>query len=517
MDASTDEPHSTAHPVVIVATAVVAVALQTLVAEADPAQAGPESTGLPVSDPWVLLAIGVFVCALAAAAFLSLAELALVSVNKVRIGRLAEEGHRRARALVELFADEDVSYLTGLLVAINVLIIIMANVTAWIVIRTGCDHLAVPAAALQIVVALMVAEIAPKTLASHDPERYALAVALPIRALVRSLPFRVGIGTVNAVSRPLRRALGVSELHRRTLITEEELEVMADVAEEEGVIEAEEGQMIDGIIAIGDRTAREVMVPRLDVIALEGSATVGEAADLISEEGKSRVPVYEGNHDNMIGVLYANDILAFLSQPDARDATPVRELVRPAFSVPDTMYIDNVLKELQARKVHIALVFDEHGGFDGVVTIEDILEEIVGGIQDEHDDEAEGIVQTGDDEWLVQATTPRHELEAALGIELPDGEYDTTSGFVVTTLNTLPDPGEEILYGGYAFVVGETEGPRIKTVIVRRLSAAEAFDRDAEGPELRAVEYEDGSASRRKTTRRGRGASGRPGPDAPAQ
>jgi putative hemolysin len=486
MDAKTDEPNSgsdqrpqrrAARSLVLLV--ALCIALGTTVVGAPAAgESGPEgeSPSLGFTDPRVILAVAVILASLLAIAFLSLAELSMVSVNRARLKRLAEDGDGRAQALQELFADEDSSYLSGIMTGIAVLIIILANATAWVVRSTGYAHLAPYATAAQIGVTLLVGEIIPKTMGAHQPERYALALAYAVRFVVRSLVFRATLKIMNAISRPVSRLFGVAAPHPRTRVSQEELEAMADVAEEEGVLEASEAQMIDGIISFRELTAREIMVSRMDVVAIEANCSIGEAADTIAREGKSRVPIYEADRDHIVGVLYANDVLARLYAGDAESS--VGELARQPLAVPETMRIDRLFRELQQRSVHIAIVIDEHGGFDGIVTVEDILEEIVGGIHDEHDTEEELIIRLGADEWRVQASTPRHELEAELDIELPEGDFDTVAGFLATQTGSLPGPGERIVHQGFAFVVGQVNGPRIRTLTVKRLSAQEMRDED---------------------------------------
>ncbi len=491
MDATTDEPNSpfARRPArhgrsvaVLLGAPLAAHALWAMGDGSAPSTRAP----LDWSHPAVLVALAAGLAALCMMAFLSLSELALVSVSRPRVRKRAEEHDRRAELLMVLFADEDASYLSGIMIAINVLVIVVANTTALVAIRTGHGSHGPWIAAVQILVTLLVGEIIPKTLATHHAERYALLVAPPVHRLVHSLVFRWGLGVVNAVSRPVRRLFGVTELRGRVLVSSEEIEALADVAEEEGVLEAEEAHMIDGIVAFRDLTTREIMVSRVDVVALPADCSLPDAVDTITREGKSRIPVYEGDLDHVAGVLYANDLLA--AYHEGRASGTVRELVRPAFAVPDTMRIDALFRELQRRRVHMALVIDEHGGVDGIVTIEDVLEEIFGGISDEHDTEEDPVVSMGPGEWRFLANTSRHEVETVLGIALPDGDFDTIAGFMMTELHALPHTGERVDHEGYAFVVGEVEGPRVRTVLVRRLSAVEAVrdaldDADRAGPE----------------------------------
>ncbi len=253
-------------------------------------------------------------------------------------------------------------------------------------------------------------------------------------------------------------------------ISAEELRLIVERGGEQGVLEAEEEQMIHAVIELGDRRVHEVMVPRTAIVALSSEATYEQAIDLIVDEGHSRVPVYEDSIDEVVGILYAKDLLPFLK--DGSDPRPVlRTLLRTPVFVPESMSIDDLLHELQRRKVHLAIVLDEYGGTAGLVTIEDLLEEIVGEIQDEYDVEEPIVERLSDDEARVDGRASIDDLADAFDMELEledDDEYDTVGGLVFHRLGKLPQPGDRIAVDGLSLTVESTDGRRVDKVLAVR-------------------------------------------------
>jgi putative hemolysin len=242
-----------------------------------------------------------------------------------------------------------------------------------------------------------------------------------------------------------------------------------DVAEEEGVLEEEEGEMIRSIFEFGDTVAREIMVPRIDMQAADVSMSLSEIVDLAVEEGHSRVPVYEGTADRVLGIFYVKDSLRFLRQ--GRMDVDVREIIRPAYFVPETKKVDELLREMQKRRVHVAVVVDEYGGTAGLVTIEDILEEIVGEIQDEFDTEEAMVEHVNENESIVDAMMTLSDINDALSLALDEEDVDTLGGYVYARLGRVPEPGDEVHEPYVSLVVEEVEGNRITRVRVVRHSA----------------------------------------------
>jgi putative hemolysin len=269
---------------------------------------------------------------------------------------------------------------------------------------------------------------------------------LPLRALERRLL------TVLGVTRP-------NDPHW----AEEELRLLVESGQEDGVLEQEERQMIHGIFELSEVTAREVMVPRIDVVAASQDTLVDELLDLIVATGHSRVPIYDGSVDNISGVVHAKDVLKHLKAGNLND--PVRPLARPAHFVPEAKKVDELLQELQQRRVHMAIVVDEYGGTAGLITIEDLLEEIVGEIRDEYDQAEEARVeQISDREAIFDARTSIREVNELLALDLPDDEFDTLGGLVYDRLGKVPAIDDEVHVDSCLIRVMSTEGRRIKKV-----------------------------------------------------
>ena len=241
---------------------------------------------------------------------------------------------------------------------------------------------------------------------------------------------------------------------------------MVDAGEETGIIEEDEKEMIYSIFEFGETLAREVMVPRIDIVAVESKAPVQQALDLILKRGHSRIPVYEETVDNIIGLLYAKDLLGHLRDGNATVA--LRDILRPAYFIPETKKADELLQDLQQRKVHMAIVVDEYGGTAGLVTVEDLVEEIVGEIQDEYDAEEPFIEVITDDEFIFNARVDLDDVNKLMNVQLPSEGGDTLGGFIYSQLGKVPKVGDEILFDGIKIAVLSVAGRRIKKVKVNR-------------------------------------------------
>jgi len=399
--------------------------------------------------------------------FFSASETALFSSNRLTLRRLSDSGDRRARVAHQLFEDPG-ELLTTLLVG-NTIADIGASVLATsIAIRlVGHGHGEWVAFVTVTLVVLIFSEIAPKTLAARRADRMALWVAEPIRAIGRVLGPLIRV--LSLIATTLIRPFGAPITTRPPLVTEEQLRFLVQVGEEEGVIEEEEREMIHSIFEMGDTLVREVMRPRIDIIGLPSSATIDEALGLMIEYGHTRLPIYEGSVDHIVGVVYVRDVLPALRE--GRRDTPVLKVLRPAFFVPETKKVDELFREMQQKKVSMAIVLDEYGGTEGLVTMEDILEEIVGEIQDEHDLEEKPIQIVDDHTAVVNGRTHIHEVNEALDLSLPDDtvDVDTVAGLIYQHLGRVPQQGETITVNGVELRVERTVGQRIVKVRVSRL------------------------------------------------
>ncbi len=292
----------------------------------------------------------------------------------------------------------------------------------------------------------------------------ALLVARPIGVLGRVLAPLIRVLSVAATT--LVRPFGGPITPRPPLVTEEQLRFLVQVGEEEGVIEEEEREMIHSIFEFGDTLVREVMRPRIDLIGVPATATINEALTKMTEHGHSRFPIYEGNIDHIVGVVYVRDLIPALRQ--GRVDQPVLDVRRPAYFVPETKKVAELFREMQRKKVSIAIVLDEYGGTAGLVTMEDLLEEIVGEIQDEYDLEEKPIQLLNEHTAVVNARTHIHEVNDLLGLSLPEENVDTIAGLVYTVFGRVPTQGESATLPGAELRVEKTLGQRITKVRITR-------------------------------------------------
>jgi putative hemolysin len=425
-------------------------------------------------------------------AFFVMAEIALVSVRRSRIDQLVEEGNPGARRVRRLI-DEPGRFLAVAQLGLT-FIGFFASAFAAVSLVTGLASLLVgfgvePAlagnVALVVVTILLAlftiifAELIPKAIALGRPERFALALSRPIDLLARLLSPIVTV--LNGITRWVARSIGV-DMNQEAAISADELRLIVERGGEQGVLEAEEEQMINAVIELGERRVHEVMVPRVAMAALPDDGTLEEAIDLVVEVGHSRIPVYHDSIDEIVGILYAKDLLPYL-KPDAGPRPAIRKLLRPPVLVPESMTVDDLLHEFQRRKVHIAIVLDEYGGTAGLVTIEDLLEEIVGEIQDEYDAEEPMVERLSDHEARIDGRADVDELLELfdLDLKLEDAEeYDTVGGLMYHRIGGVPSPGDTVEVDGLRLQVETTDGRRVGKVLVTRRMDKQTAD-DGEG------------------------------------
>jgi magnesium and cobalt exporter, CNNM family len=427
-------------------------------------------------------------------AFFVAAEIALVSVRRSRIDQLVEEGRSSAKRVRRLIDDP------GRFLAVSQLgltfIGFFASAFAAVSITTSMEALltglgmeAKLAANISLLIVTIIlalftivfAELIPKSIALASPERFALVLSRPIDLLIRL--FGPIVSVLNGITRWVARSMGV-DMNQEAQISADELRLIVERGGEQGVLEAEEEQMINAVIELGERRVHEVMVPRVAIAGLAADASLEDAIDLVVDVGHSRIPVYRDSVDDVVGILYAKDLLPYLKS-DAGPRPALRKLLRPPVLVPESMTIDDLLHELQRRKVHIAIVLDEYGGTAGLVTIEDLLEEIVGEIQDEYDVEEPMVVRLSDHEARVDGRADVDELLELfdLDLKLEDAEeYDTVGGLMYHRVGGVPAPGDSIDVDGLRLTVESTDGRRVGKVLVTRQIKGEPGD-EADGGE----------------------------------
>jgi putative hemolysin len=419
-------------------------------------------------------------------------EIALVSIRRSRVEQLVDEGRPGARRVRRLL-DEPGRFLAVSQLGLTV-IGFFASAYAAVSLVESLKGLIAPIAgtsaqgiALVIVTILLAlftivfAELVPKTLALANAERVAIALSLPIEFLARALSPLIALLT--GITSTIAKAFGAN-VSNEAQITAEELRLIVERGGEQGVLEAEEEQMINAVIELGSRRVHEVMVPRIAMATIQATATFDEAIETIVEHGHSRIPVYDESVDEILGILYAKDLLPFLRE-SAGPRPDLRTLLRTPVYIPESMTVDDLLHEFQRRKVHLAIVLDEYGGTAGLVTIEDLLEEIVGEIQDEYDVEEPMVVRLSDDEARLDGRASVDDLaelfDTNLGLEDED-EYDTVGGLIYHRIGGVPTPGDRVEVDGLTLTVESTDGRRVgKVLAVRRRDENGGLTPDEDG------------------------------------
>jgi putative hemolysin len=442
---------------------------------------------LPITDLLVIAFLTIL------EGFFVASEIALVSVRRSRVDQLVEEGNASARRVRRLIDDPGrflavsqlgltfLGFFASAYAAVNLVTGLKGLLERIDVLRGSAEAIALIAVtALLALFTIVFGELVPKTLALAHAERTAIAFSGPIDVLGRILGPIVAVLT--GVTRTITRAFG-ADVTAEAQISAEELMLIVERGGEQGILEAEEEQMIHAVIELGERRVHEVMVPRTAITGLPASASFEEAIDRVMEDGHSRVPVYEGSIDEVIGILYAKDLLPFLK--DGSGPRPaLRSLLRTPVFVPESITIDDLLHEFQRRKVHIAIVLDEYGGTAGLVTIEDLLEEIVGEIQDEYDEEEPMVVRLSDDQARIDGRASVDELGELFETELEledEDEYDTVGGLVFHRIGGVPKPGDQVSVDGLILTVESTDGRRVgKVLVVRQPVTADVADDEAD-------------------------------------
>jgi CBS domain containing-hemolysin-like protein len=409
---------------------------------------------------WLLLAavLALFV----GSAVLALSETAFTKVSRIRAMALAEDGNRRATRLVKMLEDP-ARTLNSVLLILLVFQFTAATLVGVLLEQLGAVAVLV-GTVLEVTLFFVFSEVAPKTYAVQHPEAAAMRVTPLLWFLTHFAPLRILsrglIGVANVV-------LPGKGLKQGPYVTEEEIRTMADVAAQEEAIAGEERKLIHSIFEFGDTVVREVMLPRPDIVAVEVEQTIEAAIECAIDNGFSRLPACEGGTDNIVGLVYLKDLVGRARAGEVDH--PVREAVRPAVFVPEQKRVAELLREMRTQKFHMAIVVDEHGSTAGLVTLEDLLEEIVGEIADEYDPDEPSVEHLGDGSLRVPGRTPIDEVSEELGVELPDTEWDTVGGLVFNLLGHVPGEGETVRFQDLELRTERVQGNRIVSVLITRV------------------------------------------------
>jgi magnesium and cobalt exporter, CNNM family len=405
------------------------------------------------------LTVAGIVVLLITSAFFAMAETAFVRMNRIRAMSLDEEGRKGAKRLSALLQEpENTLNLVLLFLLIGQLV---AGTLVGVLFEGRLGGYGVLIGTVgEVIVFFVLAEVAPKTYAVQHTESAALRLSGPLWALTSFPPLRVLSRFLIWVANVILPGKG---LKKGPYTTEEDIRTMADVAADEQVIEREERRLIHSIFEFGDTVVREVMVPRPDMVGVEADGTVDAALEKAIQAGYSRLPAFGEGPDDILGLVYLKDIIRRTRENGGAHGT-LRELVRPAVFVPEQKRVAELLREMQQDKFHMAVVIDEYGGTAGLVTLEDLLEEIVGEIVDEYDVEAPRVERLPDGGLRVAGGTPIDEVNELLEIELPDTDWDTVGGLMFNLLGHVPIEGEAVDFQGLEFRAERVQGRRILTI-----------------------------------------------------
>ena len=412
--------------------------------------------------PWIA------VLCLMATMFFSAAEMAFIAANRLRLRHMAEEGSKIAARYLEAFSRPE-RILSTAMMGVTISHIVASSITTVVLLPKFGGWAWLVATAVITPLMLVFGEIIPKAFAREWATSLILRLFRPLRwASALLVPF---VFTANLIVSSVLRLFGGPRADTRHFVSREELKALLAMEPGEAEVTTQEAEMIDKIFDLGDTTVREIMVPLVEVAMLPETATTDDAIALVQRRGFSRIPIYRQRETNIVGVVGAMDILA-----RGGEVARLTDLMRPPVYVPETKRIDDLLREMQRARNHMAVVVDEYGGSTGVVTLEDILEEIVGEIHDEHDRAPASVERLPDGSFLVAARTNLEELNEALDWTLPKRDYETVAGLVLATLHRIPRRGEVFHVDGYTITVLEADE--------RHVTAVKITPPPAPGPQL---------------------------------
>ncbi|MDQ3543248.1 MAG: hemolysin family protein [Actinomycetota bacterium] len=440
--------------------------------------AGESARGAVLSGPNLAMLLAIIVI-LVVLGYLAIAETSLNRISRVKAQAIADSrGTKASKALVRLVTHPE-RFINPLLTTVTVLQMGQAFLTTLLADRMfGAIGVAV-GFVLNVIVFFVLTEAMPKTWAVLSAERAALFTARATEWLVSFPPLRVISRGLIGLTNVLLPGKGLKE---GPFVSEQELLGIVGAAADDDVIEHEERELIESIIEFGDTVAREVMVPRPDMLIVANDATVTAALDMAIANGVSRLPVHGADGDDIVGLAYTKDLIR--SEREGRGDEPVLDLARPVHFIPENKPVSRLMREMQKGKFHLAIVADEYGGIAGLITLEDCLEELVGEIVDEYDVETDTVQRLPNGDYLVAGGTPVEELNDLLDVTLPNEEWDTVGGYIFGTLEHVPEIGESVVHEGWRLTVEELDGRRIRRIRIRYVpefeSARAEADRDGD-------------------------------------
>lgn len=422
-------------------------------------------------------------------AFFAMSEMAIVTLNDSKIEKMAENGHKKAKKILKLTEDSSrflstiqvgvtlAGFLTSAVAATSFSSLLAAWLTDTFSISSDATKGLISSVSLVLITliisyfSLVLGELLPKRIAMHNPERISFSIVGPLLFL-RSV-LRPVVALLSASTNGFLRLLRINPNADPQAVTEEEIRMLVDVGEEKGVIEESQKEMINNIFEFDDIVAADVMTHRTDVIAVDINDSYDKVVKTAIEQGYSRIPVYDDDLDDIKGILYVKDLLKYVGQDLPKRG--IAHLMRKAYFVPESKRCGELFAEMTEKRIQLAVVSDEYGGVAGIVTIEDLLESIVGSMQDEYDDEQDDFEQLNETTYTIEGITDIEEAEDELGIKLPQGEYDTVAGMVLSMLGRIPDENEHptVTVSGCEFTIESINDRRIERIKIVKLPKEE--------------------------------------------
>jgi len=404
-------------------------------------------------------------------ALLAGSEVAFIAVNRIKLRHLIEKGSSSAQIVQKMRKEPD-RFFGAVILSGNLFTILATSIGTAMAMKFFGDESEsgiIVATVAMTFLTVVFGELAPKTFAVSHAEKIALAMARPMDLYIKLISPAVWV--LNKFSNLIIRGAGGGGKPPSPFLTEEEMKSMINIGEEEGTLEKEEKEMLHNVFEFGDTGVSEAMVPRTEIESISEDALVGDALKLVSEKGYSRYPVIKETVDNIIGILYVKDILRGMAEKEVGAKTPIKSFIRDAYYIPASKMVTTLLDEMQRNKFHIAIVLDEHGGTAGLITLEDIMEEIVGGLQDEFETmEAETEVEVLDEHtFIVAGSTGIDEVNELVGVDITSKEFNTIGGFLFGLFGYLPKTGEQLRYHDLKFLILEMEGKKIEKIKITKL------------------------------------------------
>lgn len=420
-----------------------------------------------MSEPDLFRYIIILFILLLLSAFFSAAETAFISFGRHHFQKIAKKDERKAKRLQFWFENPD-RILVTTLIGNNIVNISASVIAATLTYR--CLHRigATLVTGIMTFVVLVFCEIIPKSLAKKYSEKIAYYFTFPVMffciILTPVAKFLMGI------SHLFIRLFGGRIDNIIPVITEEDIKAMVIAGEEEGIIEEEERDMIDSIFELGNKMVREIMTPRVNIVAVEENTTPEEVMMVMAREGYSRIPVYRESIDRIIGIVYIKDIIAHkIEGSDRIEGIQIKDIMRETYFVPESKKVNELMRELQEKKMQMAIVVDEYGGTAGLVTMEDLVEEIVGEIADEYKKEPKELYLLPDGDFLVSGSMEIEKVNEEIGVDIPEGKFETLAGFVLDRFGKFPVKGESFVYNNYQFTVQEADRKKVRMMKIKKV------------------------------------------------